>query len=242
MAEQIALITGAATGIGAAVSTALAASGVKVAVCDINAGDGENLAAAIGGEFIRCDVARLESVQVAVQTCVTRLGVPDYVHLNAGIMTVPANEPYLAIENVTEQQYRKIVGVNLDGVFHGMKTVLPHMRDKGGTVTITASTAGLSLVPVDPLYTATKYALIGFGRAVAAANDGPNVRINVICPGVVDTAIVPDDYKKPEFGMMPAAVMAAEVVDLLRNGANGEVRVKNRAERPAFMVNPPDLD
>ena len=64
----------------------------------------------------------------------------------------------------------------------------------------------------------------------------------MICPGVVDTAIVPDDYKKPEFGMMPAAVMAAEVVDLLRNGANGEVRVKNRAERPAFMVNPPDLD
>lgn len=241
MAERIALVTGAATGIGAAVSTLLAESGVKVAVCDVNRRDGEALAVAIGGEFIRCDVSRLESVQQAVAGCIRRYGVPDYVHLNAGIMTVPADAPFLAIEDVTEQQYRKIVGVNLDGVFFGVKTLLPRMRDKGGAVTITASMAGLGMVPEDPLYTATKYALIGFGRAVAAANEQSNVRINVICPGVVDTAIVPDDYKRPELGMMPRAVMAAEIVDLLRNGANGEVRVKSRAGKPAFVVNPPDL-
>ena len=241
MTEQIALITGAATGIGAAVASALAESGVKVAVCDINRHEGEKLAAAIGGEFIRCDVSRIESVQGAVHGCVERFGAPDYVHLNAGIMTVPTNHPFLAIEDVTVQQYRKIVGVNLDGVFHGMKTVLPLMRNKGGAVTITASVAGLSMVPQDPLYTATKYALIGFGRAVAAANEGSNVRINVICPGVVDTGIVPAPYKVPELGMMPTSVMAAEVVDLLRNGANGEVRVKYNSEKPAFAVSPPDL-
>ena len=159
----------------------------------------------------------------------------------AGIMTVPTGDLYLAIEDVTEAQYRKIVGVNLDGVFHGMKTVLPLMREKGGTITITASIAGLSVVPVDPMYTATKYALIGFGRAVAAANEGSNLRINVICPGVTDTAIVPDDYKKPEFGMMPVELMAAEVVDLLMNGSNGEVRVKNAADKPSFAVGLPDL-
>ena len=89
MTDRIALITGAATGIGAAVATSLAESGVKVAVCDINRQEGEKLAKAIGGEFIRCDVSRLENVQAAVNGCFARFGAPDYVHLNAGIMTVP---------------------------------------------------------------------------------------------------------------------------------------------------------
>lgn len=241
MTDKIALVTGASTGIGAAVCTALANQGVKVAVCDINRADGEALALKLGGEFILCDVSSLASVQQALANCVERLGVPDYVHLNAGIMTVPTGDPYIAIEDLTEAQYKKIVGVNLDGVFHGMKTALPLLREKGGAVTITASTAGLSVVPVDPMYTATKYALIGFGRAVAAANEGSNVRINVICPGVTDTAIVPDEYKRPEFGMMPVELMAAEVVDLLMNGPNGEVRVKSAADKPGFAVGLPDL-
>ena len=242
MTEQIALITGAATGIGAAVAASLARSGVKVVVCDINREDGTRLAKEIGGQFIRCDVSRLESVQAAVKGCVERFGAPDFVHLNAGIMTVPANHPFLPIEDVTELQYRKLLGVNLDGVFHGTKTVLPLMRRKGGAITLTASIAGLGMVPGDPLYTASKYAVIGFGRAVAAANEGSNVRINVICPGVVDTGIVPDQYRAPEFGMMSASVMAAEIVDLLRNGANGEVRVKSRSGSPAYAAHAPELN
>ncbi len=241
MSEKVALVTGAATGIGAAVCTELSRQGVRVAVCDINTVDGEALAEKIGGEFIDCNVTNLESVQDAANKCIQRLGVPDYVHLNAGIMTVPTGDPFLAIEDVTEAQYQKIVGVNLNGVYHGMKTVLPLMRAKGGTVTITASTAGLSVVPVDPMYTATKYAVIGFGRAVAAANDGTNVRVNVICPGVTDTQIVPDEYRGPEFNVMSAAVMAAEIVDLLFTGENGEVRVKNGADKPAFTVELPAL-
>lgn len=241
MTNKIALVTGGATGIGAAVCEALASQQVSVAVCDINEVDGKALASKIGGVFITCDVTSLASVEAAVSGCIEQLGVPDYVHLNAGIMTVPTDDPYLAIEDVSEAQYQKIVGVNLTGVFHGMKTVLPLMRDKGGAVTITASTAGLSVVPVDPMYTATKYALIGFGRAVAAANEGSTVRVNVICPGVTDTQIVPEDYRKPEFNVMPAEVMAAEVVDLLFNGPNGEIRVKNAAANPAFAVGLPDL-
>ena len=241
MSEQIAFVTGAATGIGAAVCKNLANQGIRVAVCDINKTDGEALAKELCGEFIKCDVTNLASVQHAANVCAQRLGIPDYVHLNAGIMTVPTGEPFLAIEDVSETQYQKIVGVNLNGVYHGMKTVLPLMRAKGGAITITASTAGLSVVPVDPMYTATKYALIGLGRAVAAANEGSNIRINVICPGVTDTQIVPDDYRKPEFNVMSVDIMAAEIVDLLLNGANGEVRVKNAADKPGFTIDLPEL-
>lgn len=237
----IALVTGGSTGIGAAVCRLLAAKGSKVAICDINAKAGEALAAEISGQLIQCDVSNLTSVEAAFKTCCDELGAPDYVHLNAGIMTVPTNTPYIPIEDLTEAQYHKIVGINLNGIFHGMKTALPLMREKGGAITLTASTAGLSVVPVDPMYTATKYAVIGFGRAVSAANEGSTVKINVICPGVTDTQIVPEEYKAPEFNVMSAEVMAAEIVDLLLNGENGEIRVKNAADKPAFTAPIPDL-
>ena len=237
----IALVTGGSTGIGAAVCRLLAAKGSKVAICDINAKAGEALAAEIGGKLIQCDVSDLTSVEAAFKTCCDELGAPDYVHLNAGIMTVPTNTPYIPIEDLTEAQYHKIVGINLNGIFHGMKTALPLMREKGGAITLTASTAGLSVVPVDPMYTATKYAVIGFGRAVSAANEASTVKINVICPGVTDTQIVPEEYKAPEFNVMSAEVMAAEIVDLLLNGENGEIRVKNAADKPAFTAPLQDL-
>ncbi len=241
MSDPVALVTGAASGIGRAVARQLAAQGCRVAVCDIDAKAGEALAAEIGGSFFACDVRHLESVQAAFDGCVQALGTPTYVHLNAGIMTVPTNDPMLAIEDVSESQYRRIVGVNLDGVYHGLKVALPLMRAAGGAITLTASIAGLGQVPADPMYTATKYAVIGLGRAVAAANEGGSVRINVICPGVVDTAIVPDAYRAPQYNVMPPEVLAAEVVDLLRHGPNGEVRVKMSADRAAFTVQAQDL-
>jgi len=236
--DKVVFVTGAATGIGAQVSRAFAAQGAKVAVCDINAEAGIALAEEIGGEFIGCDVTDFDRVEAAVARCTKSLGVPTYAHLNAGIMTVPTNDPFLAIEDVSSAQYRKIVGVNLDGMFHGVKALLPQMRGGGGAITLTASTAGLGVLGIDPMYAATKYAVIGFGRAVAAANELNDIRINVICPGVVETGIVPDSFKAPEFNMMSPALVADEVVDLLANGANGEVRVKHSAEVPGFAVAP----
>ena len=234
MKKKIALITGGSTGIGASVAEQLSEAGFLVVICDIKETLGINLAEKLSGHFIYCDVTDLSSVEKAAQTCIKKLGTPTFVHLNAGIMSVPTGAPFLAIEDLSVEQYRRIVGVNLDGVFHGLKTFLPKLEKQGGAITITASTAGLGVVPVDPMYTATKYAVIGMARAVAAANEKPDVRINVICPSVTDTQIVPEEYKRPEFNMMPANVMAAEIVDLLMNGSNGEVRVKVAADRPAF--------
>lgn len=239
---QVALVTGAATGIGAQVCRTLADSGISVAICDINAEAGVALAEEIGGEFISCDVTSFDRVEAAIARCVSILGVPTYAHLNAGVMTVPASSPFLPIEDVTVSQYRKLVGVNLDGMFHGVKALLPYMRTNGGAITLTASTAGLGVLGIDPLYAATKHAVIGFGRAVAAANAGaesePGLRINVVCPGPVETDIVPDSFKSPEFHMMSPETIANEVVDLLFNGANGEVRVKHSEDVPAFAVPP----
>lgn len=240
MTSKIGLVTGAATGIGAAVTRQLAEAGVRVAICDINDGQGEDLAREVSGKFIRCDVRSFEAMRAAVDECVQRLGVPDYAHLNAGVMTVPADQPFLGIEEVSIEQYRSIVSVNMDGVFFGLKALLPRMREKGGAITITASIAGLAPLPIDPLYGMTKHGMIGLGRGVAEANKERNLRVNVICPGMVDTAIIPDALRALEMKAMPPSEMAAEVVDLLFRGENGEVRVK-LADRPSFRVDPPDL-
>ena len=233
---KVALVTGAASGIGAAVAQQLAEAGAKVALCDVSEAAGTELAAQLGGEFIRCDVSSYDNFSDAVATCIDILGVPDYAHLNAGVMTVGADEPFLPIEDVSLAQFQRIMGVNFNGVFNGLKALIGHMREKGGGITATASIAGLGPLPFDPLYGATKHAVIGLVRAVAAANEGTGLRINCICPGGVDTAIIPDALKEDGFGGMPPTVMAAEVVDLLTEAANGEVRVKLTADQPAFAV------
>jgi NAD(P)-dependent dehydrogenase (short-subunit alcohol dehydrogenase family) len=235
MQDKIALVTGAASGIGAEVARQLAAEGARVALLDINETAGAGVAAEVGGQFIACNVADARSFDDAVAVCVDRLGVPQYAHLNAGVMTVGASETFLPLEDVTLDQYRRIVGVNLDGVFNGLKALLPRMRENGGAITATASIAGLGPLAIDPLYGATKHAVIGLVRAVAAANEGGNLRVNCICPGGVDTAIVPDALRASGIDAMPPSVLAAEVVDLLKQGSNGEVRVK-LADRPAYVV------
>ena len=236
MADRIALVTGAASGIGAAVARQLAGEGVRVALLDINEAAGTELAAELNGEFIPCNVSDYDNFDGAIAACVDRLGAPDYAHLNAGVMTVAADEPFLALEDVSLGQFRRIMGVNFDGVFNGLKSLLPRMREKGGAITATASVAGLGPLPFDPLYGATKHAGIGIVRAVAAANEGSGLRINCICPGGVDTAIIPDALKAGGFNAMSPTVMAAEVVDLLMQGENGEVRVKVSEDAPAFAV------
>jgi NAD(P)-dependent dehydrogenase (short-subunit alcohol dehydrogenase family) len=133
------------------------------------------------------------------------------------------------------------MGINLDGVFHGLKALLPRMRVGGGAITVTASIAGFVTLPIDPLYAASKYGLIGLTRAVAAANAEGKLRINAICPGVVDTQIVPEALRAQGVDAMPATVMAAEIVDLLRTGPNGEIRVKLTKDLPGFGVVPQDL-
>ncbi|NIP15218.1 MAG: SDR family NAD(P)-dependent oxidoreductase [Pseudomonadales bacterium] len=238
--NAIALVTGGATGIGAEVCRQLAGAGARVAICDVNEADGAPLAESVGGEFLFCDVADVASMEGAVVGCCERLGVPDYAHLNAGVMTVGRYDAYLALEDVSAAQYRRVIGVNVDGVFNAIKALLPRMREKGGAITVTASIAGFGPLAIDPLYAATKAALISLVRSIAAANEGSNVRINAICPGVVDTAIVPD-VMSGTIPMMPPSTMAAEILDLLDRGPSGEIRVKLNEETPAFHVEPNTL-
>ena len=245
MRGKVALVTGAAQGIGAEVCRQLAAAGARVVVMDINAAGGEALALEVGGVFVPCNVAEPDSWKQAVQTCIDRVGIPDFAHLNAGVMSVGANDAFLSIEQLPIENYRRIVGVNLDGVVFGLQALLPHMRERGGAITVTASIAGMMALPIDPMYSATKHAVIGLVRSVAQSLEQSlgqsSVRVNAICPGGVDTAIVPAALRASDMAMMSTSEIAREVVDLLARGESGEIRVKLGAGVPAYVAAPPAL-
>jgi NAD(P)-dependent dehydrogenase (short-subunit alcohol dehydrogenase family) len=236
MAKGVALITGAASGIGAEVSRQLADAGARVVLLDVDEERGGRLAEDLGGLFIRCNVADRGEWQAAVERCVDAVGVPALAHLNAGVMSVRPEEPFLAIEALPEASYRRIIDVNIGGVVFGLQALLPLMRGSGGAICVTASLAGLIPLPFDPMYAATKHALIGLVRSVAAAAPDGSVRINAICPGGVDTPLITAALRGDEMAVMPASVLAAEVLDLLERGANGEIRLRASAAEPAEVV------
>src|SRR5581483_8844278 len=111
----------------------------------------------------------------------------DAAFLNAGIG--------IGVEDVTDlgdDDYARIVRANLDGVVYGTRECARRLMPNGGSIVATASLAGLTAMPFDPLYTATKHAVIGFVRAAAPALERRGIRLNAVCPGFIDTPIVED--------------------------------------------------
>ncbi len=237
MKDKVGLVTGASSGIGASVAELLRERGAQVVLADVSVDAGKALAERVGGHFIECDVASPESWQQLIERCLAEVGVPDFVHLNAGIMTVRPDAAFKPIDGVSLESYRRIMSINLDGVFFGLHGLLPHMRSRGGGITVTSSVAGLIGVGSDPIYSATKHALVGLVRSVAESLEGSPLRVNAICPGAVNTHITPDAMKTA-FRTMPARVMAEEVVDLLVNGASGEIRAKVTEHASPIKIEP----
>jgi len=133
-----------------------------------------------------------------------------------------------------------VLGVNVDGVFFGLQTLLPRMIAAGGdAITVTSSAAGLIPIPFDPVYALTKHALIGLVRSLALAHAGGPVRINALCPGGFASPLVPPELRGGV--TMSAEEMAAEAIDLLLRGAMGETRLKLRAGAPAEAIAPPSI-
>ncbi|MEN9807978.1 MAG: hypothetical protein RL756_2498 [Pseudomonadota bacterium] len=238
---KVAWVTGGARGIGRAVCGALAERGVHVVLLDRDVAAGAESATALGVKFVACDVSDPASWTRAVERAVDIFGAPDFVHLNAGVMSVPAGEPFMPLDAISLEQYRRIVSVNLDGVVFGLRALLPLMKSRGGAITVTASMVGLIPLAIDPMYSATKHALIGLVRSVAETlREGP-LRLNAICPGGVDTAIVPAALRASGMPMMSPEQLALDVLDLLARGGCGEIRVRLSADTPAFAVPAPVL-
>lgn len=230
-----ALVVGGATGIGAEAARQMASSGRRVVIVDINEHAGRLLAEEVGGTFYHGDVSDDASLGRAIRQCVNEVGVPDFALLNSGVMTAPGDAPFLAVHEAPLEAYRRVMSVNVDGVFHGLRHLVPLMLDQGGAITVTASRAGLVPTAADAIYAASKAAVIHLVRSAAQGVRGQKLRINALCPATVDTTLIADVVRQADIPLITAADMASEAVDLMLAGDNGEIRVKLH-DTPAFAI------
>jgi 2-dehydro-3-deoxy-L-rhamnonate dehydrogenase (NAD+) len=182
-----AIVTGAASGIGAAIARRLAKAGATVAIADINGAAAAEVAATIPGAIaVAMDVTSTESVQAAVDSVIAQTGRVHILVNNAGIGGKAAP---LWEQNIDD--WHRCIAINMDGVWNGCKAVLPHMREnKYGRIVNIASIAGKEGNPNMSAYSATKAAVIGFTKSVAKEVATEGICINAVSPAVVRTPIL----------------------------------------------------
>jgi NAD(P)-dependent dehydrogenase (short-subunit alcohol dehydrogenase family) len=185
---QVALVTGGASGFGAEVARQLVARGDAVVLVDVDEAGGRAVAEELGAHFLQCDVSDFDAVVATTQAAEQVHGGLDLVFLNAGISTKCG-----VGDDFDLATYRRAMGVNLDGVVFGVHAAIPALRRRGGgSIVATASMAGLTSTPFDPVYGANKHAVVGLVRALGPALAPSGIRVNAFCPGFAETKIITD--------------------------------------------------
>ena len=183
-----ALITGGASGFGAEVARQLVRRGDSVVLCDVDEAGGQAVADELGAHFLRCDVSDYDQVVATTDAAEQVHGGLDLVFLNAGISTGCG-----IADDFDLARYRQAMGVNLDGVVFGAHAAIPALRRRGGgSIVATASMAGLTGTPFDPVYGANKHAVVGLVRALGPALAPDGIRVHAFCPGFAETKIITD--------------------------------------------------
>jgi len=188
---KVALITGAANGIGEATARGFASRGASVLLADIDTERGEQVARLIADEggvasFIRTDVTNSGDVRAMVDAAVDRYGRLDYAHNNAGIVGGGAT-----VVDMPEETWNQGIAVMLTGVFLGLKYEIPRILESGGGAIVnTSSGAGIIGFPTMANYVAAKHGVIGLTKTAALEYATSGVRINAVCPGTARSKMV----------------------------------------------------
>lgn len=187
--NKVALVTGGASGIGRATALAFAKKGAKVAVVDWKENDEMvDLIKELGSEaiFIKCDVSKTDDVKAMVAQTIAAFGRLDYAFNNAGIEGASA-----PTQDCSEENWDKTIGVNLKGVWLCMKYEIPEILKQGkGAIVNCASVAGLVGFAGLPAYVASKHGIVGLTKTTALECATQGIRVNVVCPGVIQTPMI----------------------------------------------------
>jgi len=203
--EKVAIVTGAAAGLGRAAAVRFAREGARVVAADTNAVDGAALASELKEQglealFVHTDVAKEEAVRSLVETATARYERIDILYNNAAILLYDQDAP---VHELSLEAWDHVMGVNLRGAFLCAKYVVPHMlRQGGGSIVYLGSPTGLSgCAPKLTAYSTSKAAIMGLTRVMAAAYARDGIRVNSIVPGTMDTPMngyVLDDAESRE--------------------------------------------
>jgi NADP-dependent 3-hydroxy acid dehydrogenase YdfG len=193
LSGKVAVITGAGSGIGAGMARAFAGAGMHVVVADIELEAAQAVAGEIGGTAARLDVARADEVQALA----------DQVYRDHGAVHLLCNNAGVAIAGplaeMTADDWRWMVSVNIEGVANGLSAFLPRMiaQGSGAHIVNTGSIAGLVTFPERGIYTATKYAVVAMSETLRAELAPHDIGVTVICPGSVRTRILGSARNRP---------------------------------------------
>lgn len=229
---KAALVTGGASGIGLATVERLADEGARVFVVDLDEQGANAVAGRFGGLAHQADVGDPAQVDDAFARCERELGSVDIAFLNAGIA--------IGVSDLTElddETYRRIRRVNLDGVVYGLRAAIRAMQPRGaGAIVATSSLAGIVPFPPDPVYDATKHAVVGLIRSVAPTLQPLGITANCVNPGLTDTNIMGEEAKAAltaiDFPLMAPSQIADAVLLAITSGETGQCYVCQPGREP----------
>ncbi|MBV9545975.1 MAG: glucose 1-dehydrogenase [Chloroflexi bacterium] len=183
---QVAVITGAGSGIGRAAAVEFAREGARIVAADLRGADDTIEQLGTEAEAVTVDVTRYDQVEKMLRTAVDRFGRVDVLYNNAGIP-----QSFTPFEESTDELFDRIFDVNVKGVFYGCRAVVPHMKRQGGGVILnTASTAGIRPRPGLAVYNASKGAVITLTKSLAAELAPFRIRVVSICPVATETPML----------------------------------------------------
>jgi NAD(P)-dependent dehydrogenase (short-subunit alcohol dehydrogenase family) len=231
---KVSLITGAARGIGKTTAQVFAKEGSKIAIADIRDPEGKKVVQEIkeeGGEaiYIHADISQIPNVEMMVSEAAEHFGRLDIFFHNAGIPGPGF------IERTSEDEYDLLMAINLKAAFFGAKFAIPEIRKAGGgNILFTGSGAGLRPSPASPSYSVSKAGLVMLTRSLAYYLGRYNIRVNCICPGMVETELWPEfTSRNPEVKPEDVTKGYLERRAIKRFGTEKEM-----AEAALFLVSP----
>lgn len=232
--NKVVIVTGSSSGIGRATAIAFAKRGAKVALVDWNTDvDTEKTIKTNGGEaiFIKCDISKEDQVQQMVQQTVAHFGRLDAAFNNAGV----EGDVAIATE-CSNDNWERVLGVNLTGTWYCMKHQIPEMiKSGGGAIVNTASIAGILGSPNVPAYVTSKHGIVGLTRNAALDYAKQNVRINAVCPGPTHTSMI-DRFLEVDASFLPLMEAATPIGRLGKPEEIAEAVVFLCSEGASFII------